>query len=195
MAKKPLSGRRSDPDRVDAQARLRREARGFQGGIAPASFSPSVSNINTVWPGQRLAGLLSSRRPLSARRRLMASPIASPMAVSVPATPTTASFRKRCTVARSEVSGACRYGLRAKQNQSDTVTAAAVDEAAGDVLYDPQAGRASCHVLGRHRAGHIDSQHQAAPGGGHRHRLAQPLRPHGRAHQQDPDARAKTRRP
>ena len=66
------------------------------GSISPAVFAPSVNRIST-----RLLISLS-------RRRFTARPIASPMAVSLPARPMADSFNSVCTVRRSNVNGVCK---------------------------------------------------------------------------------------
>src|SRR3569832_1460845 len=129
------------------------------GGMAPALLLPSVSRISTVsplWPA--LAG--------SAFSRLMARPMASPIAVCVPATPIMASSRNWSTVLRSGVSGGLQIGSGTEQDEADLVTVTAADEIAGHFLHHLQASCAARHVLVRHGPRHVDRQQQAPPGGG-----------------------------
>ena len=112
----------ADADRVDAQAgrgrQLGRLFRRHGAGVVAAVGEQDQHRFAAFFP---VAGDV----PPSARRRLIARPMASPMAVWVPATPTTAWSRK--SLDRVEVGGERRLEIRpgAEQDQADPVAVAA----------------------------------------------------------------------
>ena len=86
----------ADADRVDAHAVLRGEVR----RLHRVHVAGVAGTVGQQYQHPVCAG--------SSRSRLMASPMASPIAVCCPARPICASSRSVRTVLRSRVSGACR---------------------------------------------------------------------------------------
>ncbi|MNG10750.1 hypothetical protein D3C84_942400 [compost metagenome] len=75
-----------------------------------------------------------------------------------------------------------QVGLAAEQDQADTVTLAGFEEVAEQGLDQGQTADffvLPVHVGKVHGAGDIHRHQQVAAAGGHRHRLAQPLRAGG----------------